>query len=61
MPGSFGTTNNDDGAIASTSSSDKSGIFARNDATNPAPTVHQEVMVYLVFPQFPTRNFEYQN
>jgi hypothetical protein len=33
MPGSFGTTNNDDGAIASTGSSEKSGIFARNDST----------------------------
>ena len=37
MPGSFGTTNTDDGAIASTGSSAKSGIFARNDGTNPAP------------------------
>lgn len=32
-----GATNNDDGAIASTGSSQKSGIFARNDDTNPAP------------------------
>jgi len=37
MPGSFGTTNNDDGAVASTGASEKSGIFGRNDATTPAP------------------------
>ncbi|GAA6616455.1 hypothetical protein [Scytonema sp. NUACC26] len=36
MPGTFGTTDTDDGAIASTGSSAKSGIFARNDSTDPA-------------------------
>jgi hypothetical protein len=36
MPGSFGATDNDDGAIVSTSSSAKSGIFARNDSTGTA-------------------------
>ncbi len=39
MPGSFGQTDNDDGADASTASSAKSGIFARNDATSPASGV----------------------
>src|SRR5690348_8480894 len=37
MPGSFGTDNSDDGANAFTASSNKSGIFAANNATNPAP------------------------
>lgn len=36
MPGSFGTTNNDDGAVVSTNSNTKSGIFARNDSTGTA-------------------------
>ncbi len=36
MPGSFGSTNNDDGAMASTGSSAKSGIFGRNDSIDTA-------------------------
>src|SRR5215467_5870952 len=37
MPGSFGLTNSDDGADAFTQSSAKTGIFATNNATDPAP------------------------
>jgi hypothetical protein len=37
MPGSSGTSNSDDGALAFTLSSAKGGIFAHNDATGPAP------------------------
>jgi len=36
MPGSFGATDADDGAVASTSSSARSGVFARNDSKDPA-------------------------
>lgn len=36
MTGSFGQTNQDDGAVTLTVSSAKSGIFARNDSTSPA-------------------------
>ena len=37
MPGSFGTSHFDDGALVFTLSSAKGGIFAHNDATDPAP------------------------
>src|SRR6266852_4050287 len=37
MPGSFGTTNSEDGIQGSTASSGNSGIFGHNDATTPAP------------------------
>lgn len=37
MPGSFGTSDLQDGADAFTASSANSGIFATNNATNPAP------------------------
>jgi hypothetical protein len=36
MPGSFGASDADDGAVASTKSSARSGVFARNDATDQA-------------------------
>jgi hypothetical protein len=38
MPGTFGTSDQEDGGVASTESSARSGIFARNDATQDAPT-----------------------
>jgi len=38
MPGSFGTSNSQDGCDAFTTSSSNTGIFARNDATSAAPS-----------------------
>jgi hypothetical protein len=38
MPGQFNNDPSQDGGDASTTSSSKSGIFAHNDATSPAPT-----------------------
>ncbi len=35
MPGSFGTSPNGDGAVASTKSSDRSGLFASNEGSQP--------------------------
>lgn len=37
MPGTFGTQPTDDGVTASTDSSAHSGVFGRNDATDPPP------------------------
>ena len=37
MPGSFGNNGNEDGAVASTQSSAKSGVFGFNDATTQPP------------------------
>jgi hypothetical protein len=36
MPGNFGSDNSQDGAVASTTGSNRNGIFGRNDGTAPA-------------------------
>jgi hypothetical protein len=38
MPGSFGTSPTEDGVVASTGSSGKSGVFGSNTGTDPAPS-----------------------